>query len=534
MDRVTNLKMTEIKKLVNEDQYEEALDVLNTIDISKFKTVKDLSLFAFIYEKNKHYMEAKNILLEIYNKNKTRRVIHYLVTIFIKMKYLEEAEKFYKEYLIIAPDDIDRFVLKYRLDKAANKPYDQLIKDLEELKVQEYMEEWSYELAKLYHKSGNKEKCIKECNDIVLWFGEGIIVEKAKLLKEYYLGDYETMDALCAKKQEKEDKTEEININQEAEGRTEETDINQEAEGRTEETDINQEAEGRTEETDINKEEENKIDQINISKAEENNTEIIKEAQEYDDINIKIEDTKLKNILGSFLEVDGLKEQIITVLENYSETNKHLIITGLDRCGKTSLAKKLLTAFFKMGYIKTAKIAKIESNKLNQLNLEEKYEKLLGRCLIVENAGSLSYASLEQLICLMNQFGEEIIVILEDKIEEMNQLILDNPELLKLIHQRIDIPEYGLEELINFVTESLLKEEYVLDEDAKIKLYEIGNKLIKKKKPEERLGGLFQVVNKGKELAEQRGILNLGKIAEKGDYEKLDLFKIKAEDLIFD
>ena len=135
MNKIMKLKIFEIRKLANKKEYKKALNVLDTVDIHKVKASNDLSLIAFIYEQNKNYMDAKNILLEIYRKNKTKRAIYYLINIFIKMKYIDEAEKYFNDFLTIAPKDTDRFVLRYKLDKAKNKSFDDLIIDLEELKA---------------------------------------------------------------------------------------------------------------------------------------------------------------------------------------------------------------------------------------------------------------------------------------------------------------------------------------------------------------------------------------------------------------
>lgn len=531
MDKITNLKMDEIRKLVNDEQYKKALDILNSMDISKVKTMKDLSLFAFIYEQNRQYIDAKNLLLQIYHKNKTRRVIFYLINIFIKMKYVDEAEKFFEEYLIIAPGDIDQYILRYKIDKAENKPYDILIKDLQNLKSQDYMEEWLFELAKLYHKAGYEEKCIKECNDIILWFGEGVIVEKASLLKEYYLGNNEKINAIC-------DKIKEINIKEEEKRENVEVELqdkpNSSNNTTSEEQLVTQNNNIQvTEENEINNIQETEENEINISEEIEKNKKDFIEIEDRISENTIVEDENIIKNLGRFIKIHDIKNQISSVLNCDFQSNKHMIITGLVGCGKTNLAKRLLTVFFKMGYINTAKIAKIKSDKLNKINLDEKYDKLIGGALIVEKAGLLTHISIEQLIRLMNNFKEEIVIILEDEKENMEQLLLDNPALLNLIQKRIDIPEYNSEELMDLVNEYLLKEEYVLEEDAIIKLQEIINYLMTEMKPEERLGSLLQVIKEVKESVERRNMKNLSKIVEKGEYKNLDFFKIRAIDIIF-
>lgn len=102
---------------------------------------------------------------------------------------LPEAESLYQEYLTKDKGSIERLTLKYRIDKAKGADTEVLIKDLEEIKDEEYIEEWAYELAKQYHKAGMIEECINECHNIIIWFSEGEIANKAKLLKMHYDGN---------------------------------------------------------------------------------------------------------------------------------------------------------------------------------------------------------------------------------------------------------------------------------------------------------------------------------------------------------
>ena len=136
------------------------------------------------------------ILLRIYEKSCTRRIVEQLTTLSLKMKNMDEAKEFYNEYLRIAPRDPYRLVLRYKIEKASHIPYAQRIDTLMQLKQEDYMEEWAYELAKLYHKTGQSDRCVDECSDIILWFGQGIIVEKAKLLKEHYTNGFNITDNL--------------------------------------------------------------------------------------------------------------------------------------------------------------------------------------------------------------------------------------------------------------------------------------------------------------------------------------------------
>ncbi|HBA97213.1 MAG TPA: hypothetical protein DCZ23_03795, partial [Lachnospiraceae bacterium] len=150
--------------------------------LKQVKSLSDLSVIADVFAKTEQFDSAKDTYLKIYNKSKTRRILHRLIYISIRTKDIDEAEDYYQEFIQMNPSPRDIITTRYRIDKAAGVPIGRLIEILEELKEEEYIEEWAYELAKLYHKAGRLEECRRECEDIKLWFGHGEIVERAKKL----------------------------------------------------------------------------------------------------------------------------------------------------------------------------------------------------------------------------------------------------------------------------------------------------------------------------------------------------------------
>ncbi len=183
------VKTEEIRRKVQEGDYVSAQRILETIDLKKVKNISDISLMAEVFTANARYEEAYELLLKIYQKSKIRKTVFNLVTNAIDRGNVEEAERFLEEYKLLAPKDFFLYIFRFQIDKLKGEPYEVLIKSLETLKKTEYIEQWSYELAKLYYKADMEEECIKECSDIILWFGEGVYVEKAKILKAYYSGE---------------------------------------------------------------------------------------------------------------------------------------------------------------------------------------------------------------------------------------------------------------------------------------------------------------------------------------------------------
>lgn len=182
-----NLKLDQMKSHYAEEKYDEAADIADTINWNKVKNVNGLVKAGEVYEKVQRYEESREVLLMAYDRSPIGRMIIYrLAEVAVKMKDFQAAQDYYDEFVEIAPHDTLKYVLRYDIQKAQGASYEELIPILEELKEQEYTEEWAYELAYLYHKAGMSEKCIDACDELVLWFGDGPYVERALELKMLY------------------------------------------------------------------------------------------------------------------------------------------------------------------------------------------------------------------------------------------------------------------------------------------------------------------------------------------------------------
>lgn len=186
------IRIAQIHHLVEEHKYKKALAVIRTLDMKQVKSISDLTIIADVFARTEQFDSAKEAYLKIYNKSKTRRVVYRLISISIRTKEFNDAERYYNEFVQMGASTRDVIILRYRIDKAAGVHIGKLVETLEELKEEEYIEEWAYELARLYYKAGRFEECRRECEDILLWFGHGEIVERAKKLIEY-VDDKEAM-----------------------------------------------------------------------------------------------------------------------------------------------------------------------------------------------------------------------------------------------------------------------------------------------------------------------------------------------------
>ena len=188
-------KIEELKRLLDEQDYEQAALTADEIPVKKLKSAYELNLVGKAYKCNGDFLSAKDAFERSYEMRCARPVIIDIMDCCLEAKDLETAEKYFDEYHKVAPEDkVTQYKYRYRIEKKKGRERRLLIMILEELKALEYMEEFAYELAKQYHKAGMAEECMRECNDIILWFGFGPTVERAKTLLAYYRGEISLED----------------------------------------------------------------------------------------------------------------------------------------------------------------------------------------------------------------------------------------------------------------------------------------------------------------------------------------------------
>ena len=178
------IRAEEIKTLISQKKYVDAAKVAHTIDWTRVKSVMMLCTVSDLYKVNRRFEDAK-LLLEMANERHPagRMIIYSLCDLSIKMGEVVQAVEYYKDFTQIAPNDSGRYVLQYKLYEAQDVGLEERIAVLEELKKRDYREKWAYELAYLYHRVGLATKCVEECDELILWFGEGKYVMKAMELK---------------------------------------------------------------------------------------------------------------------------------------------------------------------------------------------------------------------------------------------------------------------------------------------------------------------------------------------------------------
>jgi hypothetical protein len=188
VDRVEfGIKLEQINKLRDKGDYEAAAKVVETIEWRKVKKWSELAIAEDVYERAGRLKDARNICVYAYNRNLGgKRLIYKLTEISIAIDDLDEADDLYNEFVEAAPRDTEKYILMYKLNKARKAPVERLIEILEEYKQSELDEQYEYELAELYAQAGRIDECVRECDDLILWFNEGEYVEKALRLKNRY------------------------------------------------------------------------------------------------------------------------------------------------------------------------------------------------------------------------------------------------------------------------------------------------------------------------------------------------------------
>ena len=181
------IKAEQIRKLAEQEDFASAVKIADTIDWNRVRSIPMLCLVGEIYEKNNMLEESRDVMLIAYDRHPYGRMIIYsLAELSIRLEDYIDAVEYYKEFVQVAPRDTGRYILQYKLYEAQHVGIQERIAVLEEFKKHEYIEKWAFELAYLYHRAGMKEKCIAECDEMIIWFSEGKYVEKAMELKMLY------------------------------------------------------------------------------------------------------------------------------------------------------------------------------------------------------------------------------------------------------------------------------------------------------------------------------------------------------------
>lgn len=506
-----NIKVEQIKKMVNKGDYETAMKIADTIDWRRVRNANLLSMIAQVYEKNSEYQEAKEILLLAFERAPVgKRLLYKLTDLALKEGNVREAEDYYREFCEMAADDPRQHLLRYMILKAKKAPADQLVHTLERYTSTELDEKWMYELAELYREAGQEDDCVRTCDRIMLMFGIGKYVDKAMELKlqyapltnyqmdlvenrdkyeaklraveQKYSGRAGELDAYgeeaaayqqeeAAQEESFELKSERLAAERVARERAEiEEQMAAEQHAVSEEPDAPEEPD-ITEEPEFASESEFSADptaeevQASIHQAEIENAlaeELSRiSIEDYTEPEKPLEQTKVLHDIRSILPgMEGSKPVEVSVQtespivqestvmpenppeeetfwtpdeeeEELRPIRNHLMIEARTPEKGLEMAVEALRKIHRETGTKNP-VIKITGSKLSKRGVAKSADKLLGKDLIIEEAGDLSEAALGELGELIEYDESGMLVVLVDNPRQMEDLHRSNPEFAKM------------------------------------------------------------------------------------------------------
>ena len=406
-----NIKVEQIKKLTKNGDYKAAMDIADTIDWRRVSSVSLLSMVSEIYEKNRDYKEAKEILKLAYERAPIgKRLLYKLALLSLEEGNVQEAEAYYREFYDLAPDDPRQHILRYLILKAKNAPVDQLINSLEQYNKDELDEHWMYELAERYFEAGRKTDCAAECDRIMLMFGIGSYVDRAIDLKVNRLGmeltDYQ-QSLLTNRDRYKEQSAAEYENREQYDPDADAYQV--------------EKPENETVHTEIEPEKE--VHQNEIEKAVLPTAIIESAAEPAGEKHV----TEMSENTEAEPEKTNAEEEEMTVY-----TVNFIVERRSDEDGLEAAIRLLKLMHEHTG--SQNKVAKIKAAKLNETGISASREKLAKKDLIVEQAGDLDFNTIEEVIDLIKSEPEDRVVVLIDNPMQVRKLLSAYPELTNLFH----------------------------------------------------------------------------------------------------
>ena len=441
------IKCTQVRKLLEENKYMKALEILKEIDIQKVHSISDLNVFARVYIKADQLDQARDIYLGIYLQHKSRQALYRLLMLTIRMGNIEEAEEYFDEYRELDPDGIDQYILQYRLAKAKGVNRSVRIAILEEMKKDEFREEWGYQLAKLYDKEGRTQDAVNLCNEIELWFGEGEYVDKARLLKAKCLGE-PVEETYPGKMRFLDSKIEEqLPPPSPIPERIVENDDNRSVMDLAMQYDesiapdnhevTNEMPEAMTEPVEeaaveptiapviVEAAEGAAVEAVPVQAEEpveplaEHNKELYTSTESE---SLPVQDEE-DDVIEEFLPPEKalkycrLKQGLSRLRKKGSAT--HFALIGSDEALLITISKKIAKEVKALNILESSNIAKISADRLNKINLLEKMPKLSGNCILIQDTPLLSP---ESVVCIeeaIRVYNKKVIFIFAGEEDEM-------------------------------------------------------------------------------------------------------------------
>ena len=436
-----NIKAEQMRKMADQGDYKTAMQIADTIDWRRVRNANLLSSVAEIYEYNKEYEEAKDILLLAFERAPVgKRFLFKLAEISVEAGDMQDALEFYREFCEMSPDDSRQYLLRYKILKEKGASAEQLIAPLEEYTADDVDERWLYELAELYSEAGYEEDCVKTCDKIMLLFGRGQYVDKAMALKSKYRAlSKEQSDILNSN----------ISYDENQDQLSEEYDDDNVKTSTTykrpEDNIINISYNLPKSHHDINEDHTS-----NDDKDEEianSNRDSSLEASSMEEK--QVEEDKTDDINAASDNSEDLAE---VVLNNY-----HMIIEAKTKEDGFKIAVDEIKYFHdKYGF--DYKVAKTNSEKLNEKGFSAFISKIEGKDLIVEDAGSLTYKVVDEIAEYIDTLKDSSSVVLVDVVDRFDRMAEDRPLFIKKFDLVSDVEDEDIIEDIDLNSEDVISD----------------------------------------------------------------------------
>lgn len=453
-----NIKAEQMRKMAEQGDYKTAMQIADTIDWRRVRNANLLSYVADIYEHNSEYEEAKDILLLAFERAPVgKRFLYKLAEISVQAGDLQDAQEFYHEFCEMSPDDSRQFLLRYLILKAKGASAEQLIAPLEEYTSEEVDEEWLYTLAKLYSEAGCEDACVRTCDKIMLLFGLGQYVDKAMELKLQYRSlSKEQMD-LVENRSKYEEKLRKVSEEfadtdgnlVEAQSPALKAEVDAELAADTE-------AQPATEEnaTIYQKTAEANADDLNAytTDAASMTSAAVSEsaaapAGSDPVVTPSTEATSAAQASDHDMQgaasdaVEAIQSAVHKIPQKEAELhNYHMIIEAKTRADGLKIAIDEIKYFHDL-YGFNFKVAKTDATRLNERGFAAFVPKIVGKDLIVENAGALTYDVVDEIGDYIDTLTDSSSVVLVDVMDHFDRMAEDRPLFIKKFDLVSDVEE---------------------------------------------------------------------------------------------
>lgn len=416
----------QIRDLIEDNKYTKALEMIDELPLEEVGSLDDLYLYADMYEKAERMEKKKEIYYLIFDRTKSRHVLNKLLRLAIRLGDMEEARDLYFSYEMIGAAALDLYELRYLLAKAEGEPRSRLIEILEDLKKEEYTEEWGLQLALLYEQEGLREKCIQECKDLKLWFGKGEIVDKAnELLKRCEDPAWEPPTEEEIPEVEEPEPQEDAYDSPAVAVTVEEEEplpVPEETENVTEPVEpdagLAQKPEEPDDELDSSVPFRESVSEPVVVKKEKPRKKLPDKPKLSPEQIEKLMEEDSEDISDHGICYRTLKSTIYHV--RYGKDKPQFVFAGGEERITRTVAKRITKELNRVGQVSVRSIVKITAEKLNEIELLEQIEKLKGGCMLVTSAPDLSIKAVNDLMALIKEHGDSIIVMLAGPFDEMD------------------------------------------------------------------------------------------------------------------